>query len=194
MLRPGLEIDDGKYVNQSFIGYGGHFGIDVKPGWLGWVKDDIITQFVVGFGDRRLPQRSQQLRLWRPTTRHAVPTTPAAAALVRTAATTEMGWEIGYQHWWLDNLRSRRQCCGWNFHDVHNNLVGLFGGVEPQPRDGDRARQSDLEPGVVGRSRPRVHVRLPRGVANIRGTEQALIGMFRVKFEATRQQIGMTAI
>jgi len=123
VLRPGLEIDDGKYVNQSFIGYGGHFGIDVKPGWLGWVKDDIITQFVVGsaIGAYLNEASNYDLATNYPT---AVPTTPAAAALVRTAATTEMGWEIGYQHWWLDNLRSDANA-GWNFHDVHNNLVGL---------------------------------------------------------------------
>src|SRR5215469_8547365 len=34
------------------------------------------------------------------------PTTAAAASLIRFKPTQEMGGEIGYQHWWLDNLRS----------------------------------------------------------------------------------------
>ncbi|MGH7116533.1 MAG: DcaP family trimeric outer membrane transporter, partial [Stellaceae bacterium] len=34
-----LTIKDGKYVNQSFFGYGGGVSGDVKPGWFGWGKD-----------------------------------------------------------------------------------------------------------------------------------------------------------
>src|SRR5579872_1772831 len=48
VLRPGVTVDDGKFFSKTYIGYGGHIGIDVKPGWMGWVKDDIIAHFTIG--------------------------------------------------------------------------------------------------------------------------------------------------
>src|SRR5262249_42927445 len=50
VLRPGLNIDDGHFFSKQFVGYGGHFGMDIKPGWFGWVKDDFTLQVVGGDG------------------------------------------------------------------------------------------------------------------------------------------------
>src|SRR5262249_59887566 len=42
------DVNDGKYISQKFLGYGGHFSGDVKPGWFGWAKDDFLFSFVAG--------------------------------------------------------------------------------------------------------------------------------------------------
>lgn len=51
------------------------------------------------------------------------PTSAAAAAAVTVKPTTEFGGEIGYQHWWLADLRSNISY-GINHHDVPVNIVG----------------------------------------------------------------------
>jgi hypothetical protein len=108
VLLPGLDVEDGKFVSRSFIGYGGHLGADVKPGWFGWVKDDIVAQFEVGTGLGHYVNASTAVSLETnyPVTAAAAPATPAAAALVIIHPVTEIGGQLGYQHWWLDNLRS----------------------------------------------------------------------------------------
>ena len=50
-------------------------------------------------------------------------TSPATAAAVRAATTTEYGFEVGYQHWWRDNLRSNVSF-GLNHHDVPASIIG----------------------------------------------------------------------
>jgi hypothetical protein len=113
VLLPGLDMEDGKFVSRSFIGYGGHLGADVKPGWFGWVKDDIIGQFEVGSGIGQYINASTSVSLETNygTTAGGLgtaggPGSPAAAALVIVHPVTEIGGQLGYQHWWLDNLRS----------------------------------------------------------------------------------------
>jgi hypothetical protein len=51
------------------------------------------------------------------------PTTAAAAAAIIFEPTTEFGTEIGYQHWWFDNLRSTFSG-GLLHHDLPVDLVG----------------------------------------------------------------------
>jgi hypothetical protein len=106
VLLPGIDVEDGKFVSRSFIGYGGHIGADIKPGWLGWVKDDFTAQFEVGsaLGSYVNANSSTMLETNYPTA--AAPATPAAAALVLIHPVTEIGGTLGYQHWWLDNLNS----------------------------------------------------------------------------------------
>jgi hypothetical protein len=110
VLLPGLDVDDGKYVSRAFIGYGGHLGADFKPGWFGWMKDDITAQFEVGtgMGSYLNANSSASLQSNYGTIPGALgaPGSPAAAALVLINPVTEIGGQLGYQHWWLDNLRS----------------------------------------------------------------------------------------
>jgi hypothetical protein len=110
VLLPGLDVEDGKYVSRSFVGYGGHVGADYKPGWFGWAKDDIVAQFEVGSGMGQYINASTSVSL---ETNYGTtlgglgaPTTPAAARLVLIHPVTEIGGQLGYQHWWMDNLRS----------------------------------------------------------------------------------------
>jgi hypothetical protein len=112
VLLPGLDFNDGKYFDKQYIGYGGHFGVDVKPGWFGWVKDDIIAHFVAGDGIGSYLNASNNFSL---ATNFGsagnygafnVTPTAANAALIRATTVQQLGAEVGYQHWWLDNLRS----------------------------------------------------------------------------------------
>ncbi len=131
-MRPGLDVTDGKYFAKDYIGYGGHFGMDVKPGWLGWVKDDIALQFEAGDGIVALPRTPRSDRPWRaisarPALRQYNETTGAAAgaagaAAIRVTTVNEAGGSLGYQHWWLDNLRSNITG-GWEYIDIPAALI-----------------------------------------------------------------------
>src|SRR4029077_4362689 len=48
VIRPSLDASDGKFFARNFIGYGGHFGLDFKPGWFGWAKDNFTAHFTLG--------------------------------------------------------------------------------------------------------------------------------------------------
>jgi len=130
VVRPGIDVTDGHYFDKQYIGYGGHIGIDVKPGWLGWVKDDIIVQFEGG--DTIGPYVNSSTNFDLATNYGAPggygsfggPTTAASAAAIIFKPTQEMGGELGYQHWWLDNLRSNINA-GFNAHyGIPIKLVG----------------------------------------------------------------------
>ena len=127
VLRPGIDVTDGHYFDHQYIGYGGHIGIDIKPGWFGWVKDDITLHFTAGDTIGPYLNSSTNFDLatnyGTPSTATTAgtyggfngPTSAASAALIRAATTQELGGEIGYQHWWLDNLRSNING-GFNAH------------------------------------------------------------------------------
>jgi hypothetical protein len=112
VLLPGLDVTDGHYFDKQYVGYGGHFGADFKPGWFGWVKDDFIAHVVAGDGIGSYLNASTNFNLasnfGAAGTYGAYngPTTAAAASLIRVTTVQEFGAEVGYQHWWLDNLRS----------------------------------------------------------------------------------------
>jgi hypothetical protein len=129
VLRPGLDVEDGKYFAKDYIGYGGHVGLDFKPGWFGWAKDDIALHFEAGEGIGRYINSSTNFAL---ATNYGAagqygsfngPTTAASAALIQVRPTAEMGGELGYQHWWLDNLRSNINA-GINIHNIPGALIG----------------------------------------------------------------------
>jgi Porin subfamily/DcaP outer membrane protein len=111
VLLPGLDVADGRFVSRSFIGYGGHIGFDVKPGWFGWVKDDIVGQFELGTGLGSYVNAStaaslQTNYLVAPTTAGFTTATAVGASSVLIKPVNEIGGQLGYQHWWMDNLRS----------------------------------------------------------------------------------------
>jgi hypothetical protein len=124
VLRPGLNADDGHFFSHSFVGYGMHFGLDVKPGWFGWVKDDFAGHITGGDGLGSYLNSSSNASLW---TSYGAPATGqgTAAAVpgtcggfnatstafncgpgLRIGTVQAVGAEVAYQHWWLDNLRS----------------------------------------------------------------------------------------
>ena len=129
VIRPGLDVTDGKFFARDFIGYGGHFGMDFKPGWFGWVKDDFTAHFTLGEAIGNFLNSSTNFSL---ATNYGAPgmygsfngpTTALAAASIVVRPTFEWGSEVGYQHWWADNLRSNINA-GFNQHAIPAALVG----------------------------------------------------------------------
>jgi len=128
VIRPGLDVTDGKFFARDFIGYGGHFGMDFKPGWFGWVKDDFTAHFTVGEAIGGYLNSSTNFAL---ATNYGAagaygsfggPATALAASAILVKPTFEWGSEVGYQHWWADNLRSNINA-GFNSHTIPGGAV-----------------------------------------------------------------------
>jgi hypothetical protein len=123
-------MTDGHFFSKQFVGYGGHFGMDIKPGWFGWVKDDFTLHVVGGDGLGTYVNSSSNFNI---STNYGLPgmygsfggpTTAASAALIRATTSSIIGANAGYQHWWLDNLRSNING-GWHSQfGVPIKLVG----------------------------------------------------------------------
>ena len=52
-----MEFNDGHFISREYLGYGGHFSGDVKPGWFGWSKDDFLFSFHRGRRPRPVFER-----------------------------------------------------------------------------------------------------------------------------------------
>jgi hypothetical protein len=116
VVRPGLDFQDGKFVSRQFVGYGGHIGAGIKPGWFGWTKDSIQGHFTAGDAIGRYLNSSTNFAL-AANYPAAAPTSPAAAANVLVKPTRELGVQLGYTHFWSPNLRSS-MTLGYNRHDI----------------------------------------------------------------------------
>jgi hypothetical protein len=133
-----LKLQDGQYISKEYIGYGGGFGMNVKPGWLGWARDNIGAEFFAGSGLGRYATGSGG---GSSTFENALATnyagasagfygsgapgttTLANAALVRAATVTQWGGQANYQHWWTPTLRTTLSA-GVTHQDVPTSLVG----------------------------------------------------------------------
>jgi hypothetical protein len=180
VVRPTLTLNDGHFVDRTFVGGGGGVSGDVKPGWFGWEKDDFQFQFTVGNGIGRYINESNNAAL--ATNFLSPPATLAAAENILVKPIFEYGYALGYQHFWLANLRSTA-VWGYAYTGYPTNLIGPTQGV------------------VSNRVLETAHFNLiwspvafiDAGVeffwgqrqtasANIKGDEETLIGKFRVKF------------
>ena len=157
-----LEINDGKFVSQQFIGYGGGVSGDVKPGWFGWGKDDFQWQVTAGTGIGRYLSDSFDAGLATNmvgATSCATPTATctgfAAASNILIYPVFEVGGTFGYQHFWLPNLRST---VAYGYAQYNKSVAiartARVDGREQAAPDG--SRQPDLEPGGVHRHRCRI--------------------------------------
>jgi Porin subfamily/DcaP outer membrane protein len=179
LIRPTLTVNDGRFVDQKFVGYGGGVSGDVKPNWFGWGKDDIQWQFSVGNGIGRYLNDGTNAAL--ATNYLVTPATAAAAGNVLVRPIMGIGGTFGYQHFWLPNLRST-VAYGVDRYNISSQLIGPVASAN------------------LNQQLQTVHVNLiwspvafidygveytwgqRKVVANIYGQEQALIGKFRVKF------------
>jgi DcaP outer membrane protein len=174
-----LDFTDGRFVSQQFIGYGGGISGDVKPGWFGWQKDDIVWQFTVGEGIGRYIYDNTNAAL--ATNYLATPTTAAAARNVLIKPIGEFGAALGYQHFWLPELRSTA-ALGYAYYDIPSQLIGptqaIVSNKELMTTHVNLiwSPVSFIDAGVEYLWGQR------RVVANIRGSENTVIGKFRVKF------------
>ncbi len=119
LLRPDIGLSDGAYYSKDMLGGGGHIGFDVKPGWF-TPKDDFTFHFTGGTGLGAYLNSSTNAAI--ETNLNAATTgatgvcgavSTAAATVIPTTANCvasklipSAGAEIGYQHWWSDNLHS----------------------------------------------------------------------------------------
>ncbi len=93
----------------------------------------------------------------------------------------EFGGEVGYQHWWLPTLRSNASF-GLSHQQINSQLIGpvesTFANKQVETAHVNLiwSPVAFIDTGIEYMWGQR------QVVANIKGTEQALIGMFRVKF------------
>ena len=179
VVRPTLTVNDGHFIDRSFVGGGGGVSGDVKPGWFGWEKDDFLWQFTVGNGLGRYLNSSNGVAL--ATNFLSSPATAAAAASILVKPVSEFGYQLGYQHFWLPNLRST-VVYGYEYSDYPTQLIGPTQAITSnkvlQTAHGNLiwSPVAFIDAGVEYMWGQR------QTVANIKGQEQALIGKFRVKF------------
>jgi len=112
-----MEINDGLFLRQNFIGYGGGFSGSVKPQWFGWSKDNLGFQAYAGdgLGHWNDPPGSGANTLFQAiATNYGTkglygnggPTSAAGASAINSTTVFSWGGEVNYQHWWTPNLRS----------------------------------------------------------------------------------------
>jgi hypothetical protein len=130
-----MEINDGLFLRQNYVGYGGGFSGDVKPAWLGWSKDRIGFQAYAGegLGHWNNPPGSGANTLFEAiATNYGGPglygntgalTTAANATKIISTTVSSWGGEVNYQHWWLPNLRSS-MTFGVGHQDLPITLLG----------------------------------------------------------------------
>ena len=121
VVRPTLTVNDGHFIDRTFVGGGGGVSGDVKPGWFGWAKDDFQWQFTVGNGLGRYLNDSNDAAL--ATNFLSSPATAAAAGSILVKPVSEFGYQLGYQHFWLPNLRST-MVYGYEYSDYPTQLIG----------------------------------------------------------------------
>jgi hypothetical protein len=142
-------IDDGAFLTQNFVGYGGGLSGNMRPAWFGFSSKDNFGFNVYagsGLGHYANPSGGGE-----PTTSNGLQsnfglvgiacnattgvgcygnaaggptaTTPANARLVRTSTVPQQGFELNYQHWWLPNLRSTITV-GWQANWMNIGILG----------------------------------------------------------------------
>ncbi len=183
-------VNDGKFVDRTFLGYGGHVSGDVKPGWFGYEKDDFLFSFVAGEGigvysSGGLATAFQLASNFSVATSCATPTATctglASASNILVSQIFGYSANGGYQHWWTPNLRSTI-AAGVAAQDVPFQLIG--------PTEANSANKqlwnafvnlvwnpvAFITTGVEYMYGHRVVV------SNAKGNENVLIGKFRVAF------------
>jgi hypothetical protein len=179
VVRPTLQVNDGRFVDRKFVGYGVGIGSSLKPDWLGWAKDSLQWQFTLGNGIGRYLNESTDAALV--TNYTTTPQSAAEANNVIVKPAFAFGGTVGYQHWWLPNLRSN-VVFGYARHNYSSQLLG------------------PVESTVANKELMTAHVNLiwspvafidtgieyfwgqRKVVANLSGTQQGLISKFRIKF------------
>jgi DcaP outer membrane protein len=127
-----MQCNDGHFISRDYLGYGGHFSGDVKPGWFDWAKDDFLFSFVVGEGIGYYTSGGWS-NLSAMSTNFTVATscaTPQPGCLNGNAASNiifkqnfSYSTNGGYQHWWTPTLRSTI-AAGMAHQDLNSQLIG----------------------------------------------------------------------
>ena len=121
VFRPTLEYKDGRFVDRTAQGYGGHVGGDVKPGWFGWAKDDFTFHFEAGDGIGRYIGGNTSMLDTVSNYPVLAPTDALTAGAVSIKTVSAFGANASYTHYWTDNIRSYI-AGGIQHMDIPNNL------------------------------------------------------------------------
>jgi hypothetical protein len=142
-------LNDGRFINQNFVGYGGGLSGNWRPNWFGFSSKDNFgfNSFAgTGLGHYADPSGGGE-----PGTSNGLQSNFGAvgvactvstgvgcygngaagptgntlqnAALVRTGTVPQYGAEFNYQHWWWPNLRSTVSV-GWQTNEMNLDLLG----------------------------------------------------------------------
>jgi hypothetical protein len=189
MVNP-LNYNDGKYIDRTFLGYGGHISGDVKPGWFGWNKDDFLFSFVAGEGIGNYASGGE--KTWIPTaTNFTVATacaTPLPGCQGGLAASNIIfkpvfGYSLngGYQHWWTPNLRSTF-AAGSAWQDIQSQLIGPNQSIAANKQLWNAFVNLVWNPVAFITTGVQYMYGQRTVVSNAKGNENVLIGKFRVAF------------
>jgi hypothetical protein len=196
-----LKIQDGHFINKTFLGFGGGFAGNAKP-FPFWPKDDFTFQFGAGQGLGRYMNSASDAGLatnfggcgaYIDTAgdcaagtslygRTGGPTTAAAAASIIVKPVAEWFGAVGYQHWWLPNVRST-VAFGIQHQDVSEQLVGVV-----QAATGVNKQVYTTHANVIWSPVAFIDIGLEymhaqrKTIVNIAGTEDEVQGEFKVKF------------
>jgi hypothetical protein len=127
-----MQFNDGHFISREYLGYGGHFSGDVKPGWFGWAKDDFLFSFIAGegIGSYLAGGWSNSTAVASNFTVATACATPQpgcqggmAASNVLFNTVFQYSANGGYQHWWTPNLRSTI-AAGIAHQDLNSQLIG----------------------------------------------------------------------
>jgi hypothetical protein len=189
VLRP-LRVNDGRFIDRTYVGYGGHFSGDVKPGWFGYEKDDFLFSFVAGeaIGNYESGGWSNAVPLATNFTVQTACRTPVPGCLNGNAASnvlfnTVFGYSAngGYQHWWLPNLRSTI-AAGFAHQDVDGKLIGPLQASTATKEQWNAFVNLVWNPVAFITTGVEYMYGTRVTVANGKGHESVLIGKWRVAF------------
>jgi hypothetical protein len=181
-----LTWNDGQFVDRSLLGYAGGISGNIQPGWFGWAKDSINWQINVGNGMGHYLTDSTNAGL---ATNYVVapgcatPTPGCALAATNIIVTTipAVGGLASYQHFWAPNLRSTI-AYGTARYQVPSILLGPIESTVANKRLQAAFVNLIWSPVAFVDVGAEYFWGQRQVVANIYGTEQLLIGKFRVKF------------
>jgi hypothetical protein len=189
LIRP-LDVNDGRFISRQFIGYGGHFSGDVKPGWFGWNKDDFLFSFIAGEGIGSNASGGWSLGVPLATnftvaTSCATPTPTCTGGMAASNVLfkTVFGYSAngGYQHWWLPNLRSTI-AAGMAHQDISSQLIGPQQAIAANKEQWNAFVNLVWNPVAFITTGVQYMYGKRIVVANARGQEQVLIAKWRVAF------------
>src|SRR5215469_13389392 len=189
ILNP-LNYNDGRYIDRTYLGYGGHIAGDVKPGWFGWNKDDLLFSFVVGEGIGNYVSGGEATMIpmatnFTLTTMCGTPQPSCAGGLAASNILFKPVFAYstngGYQHWWTPQLRSTI-AAGVAHQDISSQLIGPSQAMAANKELWNAFVNLVWNPvgfittGAQNADGKRIVV------ANGKGNENVLIGKFRVAF------------
>ncbi|HVH75225.1 MAG TPA: hypothetical protein VM755_09950, partial [Stellaceae bacterium] len=134
-----MELQDGSFISQNYLGYGGGFSGNVRPGWFGWAKDGFGFEAWAGSGLGHYANGTAGATGWQAIASNfgggpaegnvcgygavGIAPTAACAKFVHSTTFSQFGGQVNYAHYWLPNLRST-VVYGYQGQDVPSGLIG----------------------------------------------------------------------